>query len=101
VRISYAQVKRYETKGAQPPAEVLKKLTDALDNTVDFLINGNTDEKAASTYNDAELLQQFQAVEQMDEEDTNTVKRLIDAFLPKGRFSSWHFKRKINCLLSS
>ncbi len=55
VGISYAQPGRYETKGARPPAEVLKKLADALDTTVDFLINGNTDEKATSTLKDAEL----------------------------------------------
>jgi transcriptional regulator with XRE-family HTH domain len=83
VGISYAQVGRYETKGAQPPAEVLKKLADALDTTVDFLINGNTDEKAASTLKDAELLQHFRAVEQMDEDDKSTVKKLIDAFITK------------------
>ena len=57
VGISYAQIGRNETKGAQPPAEVLKKLAVALDTTVDFLINGNTDEKADSTLKDAELLQ--------------------------------------------
>lgn len=83
VGISYAQVGRYETKGAQPPAEVLRKIADALDTTVDFLINGDTDEKAVSALKDAELLQQFRAVEQMDEEDKVTVKRLIDAFITK------------------
>jgi len=83
VGISYAQVGRYETKGAQPPAEVLKKIADALDTTVDYLINGDTDEKALSTLRDAELLQQFRAVEQMDEEDKVTVKKLIDAFITK------------------
>ena len=83
VGISYAQVGRYETKGAQPPAEVLKKIADALNTTVDYLINGDTDEKAVSTLKDAELLQQFRAVEQMDEEDKVTVKKLIDAFITK------------------
>ena len=83
VGISYAQIGRYETKGAQPPAEVLKKIADALDTTVDYLINGDTDEKALSTLKDAELLQQFRAVEQMDEEDKVTVKKLIDAFITK------------------
>ncbi len=83
VGISYAQVGRYETKGAQPPAEVLKKIADALDTTVDYLISGDTDEKAVSTLKDAELLQQFRAVEQMDEDDKMTVKKLIDAFITK------------------
>jgi transcriptional regulator with XRE-family HTH domain len=83
VGISYAQIGRYETKGAQPPAEVLKKIADALDTTVDYLISGDTDEKAVSTLKDAELLQQFRAVEQMDEDDKGTVKKLIDAFITK------------------
>ena len=83
VGISYAQIGWYETKGAQPPAEVLKKIADALETTVDYLINGDTDEKAVSTLKDAELLQQFRAVEQMDEDDKGTVKKLIDAFITK------------------
>lgn len=81
--ISYAQVGRYEIKGAQPPAEVVKKIADALDTTVDFLISGDTDEKAASALKDAELLQQFRAVEQMDDDDKHTIKKLIDAFITK------------------
>jgi transcriptional regulator with XRE-family HTH domain len=85
VGISYAQIGRYETKNTQPPAEVLKKIADALDTTVDFLISGDTDEKAMSTLKDAELLQQFKAVEQMDEDDRNVVKKLIDAFITKAK----------------
>ena len=72
-----------KTLASLPPAEVLKKIADALDTTVDYLINGDTDEKAMSTLKDAELLQQFRAVEQMNEEDKVTVKKLIDAFITK------------------
>lgn len=85
VGISYAQIGRYETKDTQPPAEVLKKIADALDTTVDFLISGDTDEKAKSALKDSELLQQFKAVEQMNDEDRSVVKRLIDAFITKGK----------------
>lgn len=67
----------------QPPAEVLKKIADTLETTVDYLISGDTDEKAALALKDAELLQQFRAVEQMDEDDKGTVKKLIDAFITK------------------
>jgi len=83
--ISYAQIGRYETKGTQPPAEVLRKIADALDTTVDYLINGATDEKAKTTLKDSELLQQFKAIEQMSEDDKQVVKKLIDAFITKGR----------------
>jgi transcriptional regulator with XRE-family HTH domain len=47
----------------QPPVEVLKKIADALDTTVDYLINGDTDEKVKSSLKDIELMQQFKVVE--------------------------------------
>jgi len=83
--ISYAQIGRYETKNTQPPAEVLKKIADTLDTTVDYLINGDTGEKAKSALKDIELLQQFKAVEQMNEADRTVIKKLIDAFITKAK----------------
>jgi transcriptional regulator with XRE-family HTH domain len=85
VGISYAQIGRYETKNTQPPAEVLKNIADALDTTVDFLISGDTNEKAKSTLKDSELLQQFKAVEQMNDDDRTVIKKLIDAFITKAK----------------
>lgn len=49
----------------------------------DFLIYGTSDEKAKSRLTDAELLNQFKAIEGMDEDDKNVVKKLIDAFITK------------------
>jgi transcriptional regulator with XRE-family HTH domain len=81
VGLSYAQIGRYETKGSQPPAEVLNKLAETLDTTVDYLINGDTNEKAKSTLKDAELLQQFKAVEQLNDDDRSVIKKVIGAFI--------------------
>jgi transcriptional regulator with XRE-family HTH domain len=83
VGVSYAQIGRYEIKGAQPPAEVLKKIAGVLGTSVDYLVSGDSDEKARSTLNDAELLQQFKAVQQMDDEDKRVIKTMIDAFITK------------------
>lgn len=69
VGISYAQVSRYETKGAQPPAEVLSKLAQTLNPSVDFIIHGNAHEKATATLNDAKLINYFKEVEKMPEEE--------------------------------
>lgn len=85
VGVSYAQLGRYETKGTQPPAEVLKKIAEALGTTVDYLISGDKDEKAQATLRDAELLQQFRAVEQMNEKDKSTIKDIIDAFIKRSK----------------
>lgn len=83
VGISYAQIGRYETKGSQPPAETLKKIADALGVSPDFLIYGTSDEKAKTKLTDADLINQFKAIENMDEEDKNVIKKLIDAFITK------------------
>jgi transcriptional regulator with XRE-family HTH domain len=85
VGVSYAQIGRYEIKGAQPAADILKNIADALDTTSDYLMNGSKDDKAVATLNDNELLQQFKEVDQMNKEDKETVKKLIDAFITKAK----------------
>lgn len=81
VGISYAQIGRYETKDAQPPAEVLKNIADALDTTVDYLLNGNTGDKASAALQDAELIRYFKEIETMPAEDKNALLRVIAAFI--------------------
>lgn len=57
--VSYAQIGRYETKGAQPPAEVLKALATALDTTVYYLLSGSADDRAKDSLTDAEVIRYF------------------------------------------
>lgn len=81
VGVSYAQVGRYETKGAQPPAAALKKIADALDTTVDFLINGSNDDKARASLSDAEVIRYFKEVDNLPAEDKSALLRVIAGFL--------------------
>ena len=83
VKISYPQMSRYEVKDVQPPADVLKKLSDALGTSVDYLLFGDKSSKVKAALSDNELLEQFKAVELLDDQDKRTVKTLIDAFLAK------------------
>lgn len=53
--------------------------------TIDYLINGNIEEKAKASLKDSELLQQFKEVEKMNDDDRLTVKKLIDAFITKAK----------------
>ncbi|MDO9256264.1 MAG: hypothetical protein Q7U54_12180 [Bacteroidales bacterium] len=46
-----------------------------LNTSVDFLINGNTSEKAQATLKDTDLLQQFKAVDLMPDEDKQVIKK--------------------------
>lgn len=71
--------------GRQIPfrSETLKKIADALGVSPDFLIYDIADDRAKTRLNDAELINQFKAIESMDEEDKNVIKKLIDAFIAK------------------
>jgi transcriptional regulator with XRE-family HTH domain len=85
VGIHYTQIGRYETKGAQPAADILSKLANALGVSSDFLTNGTSDDLAESSLADKELLNQFKAIEKMNNNDKNVIKTLIDAFITKGK----------------
>lgn len=47
--------------------------------------NRITSEKAQATLKDTDLLQQFKAVDLMPDEDKQVIKKLIDAFITKGK----------------
>lgn len=83
INISLPQLVRYETKEVQPTADTLKHLSNVFGVSIDFLVNGNLDEKAESTLSNSKLLQHFKAVEKMNNEDKSVVLRLIDAFITK------------------
>ena len=83
VDISYPQMSRYEIKDVQPPADVLKRLAEVFGVSIDYLVNGSLNDKADSSLDDNELLQQFKEVEQMNDDDRGTIKKLIDAFITK------------------
>lgn len=81
VGVSYAQVGRYETKDSQPPAQVLKKIAEALDTTVDFLLSGNTEDKAKASLQDAEVIRYFKEVDILPQEDKSALIRVIAGFI--------------------
>lgn len=83
VGVSYPQMSRYEIKGVQPPADVIKKISDVFGTTVDYLVSGATDDKAKASLKDTELLNQFMAIETMPDNDKTIIKTLIDAFITK------------------
>ena len=88
IGMTYVQIGRYEKRGAVPSAGVLNKLADALNTTTDYLMNGNTEEKAKASLKDSELLQQFKAVEELDDQDKSTIKDIIDAFVKRSRLKN-------------
>jgi transcriptional regulator with XRE-family HTH domain len=79
--VSYAQVGRYETNGSKPPAEVLKNIAEALDTRIDFLINGDVNNKANNPLNDAEVIRYFKEVDALPRDDKSALIRVIAGFI--------------------
>jgi transcriptional regulator with XRE-family HTH domain len=82
-KVSKAQMNRYVNHGTQPQGDILNKISTALGTSVDFLLNGKTDEKAKAMIKNNELLNQFKAVESMTDKDRNIISELISAFIAK------------------
>lgn len=87
IDISLTQLQRYENKGVQPPADVLKKLADIFNTSIDFLVYGDLEQKAKQTIKDNELLLLFKAVEELNAKDKTTIKDIIDAFVKRSKLS--------------
>jgi transcriptional regulator with XRE-family HTH domain len=81
IGVSKSQMIRYENKGVQPPADVLNKIADIFTTSIDFLINGDTQEKAKATLKNNTLLQQFKDVENLPEEEQKTVIKFLGAYI--------------------
>lgn len=81
--ITQAQISRYEHGESNPSAEATKRLANALNVTVGYLIEGTSQDIAEEQFSDRSLLEQFRKIEQMDEREREVVKIFLDAFIAK------------------
>lgn len=68
---------RYERGLSKPSAQTLEKLADTFGVSSDYLISGTIADKAKNALSDKELLNIFQDLEKLKEEDQNFVKLVI------------------------
>jgi transcriptional regulator with XRE-family HTH domain len=81
VAIHHSQIGRYEKGEASPSAEVLKKMGNALNVSTDYLMNGTTADLAAENIQDKTLINQFNRISELSQDNKTVVSKLIDAFL--------------------
>jgi transcriptional regulator with XRE-family HTH domain len=81
--VHYTNIGKYERGDATPSASVLNRISQALELSPDYLINGTLNDKANNTIRDEELLLQFKKVEKLPENKKELVKEFLDAFLFK------------------
>jgi transcriptional regulator with XRE-family HTH domain len=81
VKISKSMMNRYETKGVQPPADVINNIASALNTSVDFLINGEADEKAKATLQNTELLNTLKEIDVMPKKEQSILLHYVNAYI--------------------
>lgn len=81
--LHYTQIGRYEKGKSMPSSDVLSKFAEIFSISIDFLLEGSSDDVAQSQINDRDLLKQFKEIESLSEKDKETVKIFLDAFITK------------------
>lgn len=65
----------------QPPANIMNLLAEHLGTSVDYLINGDKTKKAKATIKNADLLQKFNEVYALPEDEQNVIVKIISAYV--------------------
>jgi len=81
IEVSHTQLTRYESKNVQPPADVLQRLSEIFDISIDYLVNGNQSDKVEQTLKDAELIKNFKQLDQLPEEEKKSILRVLNALI--------------------
>ena len=82
-QVHYSHIGRYERGQSKPSTDTLRLLADALGVSSDYLLDGSTSQAAKATFEDRDLLRQFQELQSLNDDDKRIVKTLIDAFLAR------------------
>jgi transcriptional regulator with XRE-family HTH domain len=91
VGIHGRHVGKYEIGRAMPNAGTVVKLAQLLDVSIDYLLRDDLEREASTgttALRDRGLLSQFEAVEQMSDDDRHVISSLIDAYIKKQRIEA-------------
>ena len=80
------QFSRYERGQSVPSIEVVQKIADALEVSIDQIVYGDQDNKAEQSISDRELLSMFKKVQLLSERQKETVKDFLSSFILKSDF---------------
>ncbi len=78
-------VSKYENERIVPTADTLKKIAQALHVSADYLIFENVPKEGKAELKDLELFTMFKEVEDMGDNERETIKNIIDAMIVKSK----------------
>ena len=81
--VAISQIRRYEADKSSPTLDVVTRLARALGVSLDELAFDKTTGVAASKLMDRELLEQFEMISALDEDERQAVKRILEGVIVK------------------
>lgn len=81
--VAISQIRRYEADKSSPTLEVITRLAKALGVSIDELVFDKATGIAASRIMDRELLEQFEMVCSLEEEEREAVKKILEGIIVK------------------
>jgi transcriptional regulator with XRE-family HTH domain len=81
--VAISQIRRYEADKSSPTLDVVTRLARALGVSLDELVFDKATGVAAGKIMDRELLEQFEMVSALDEEERQAVKRILEGVIVK------------------
>ncbi|MGD0884077.1 MAG: RstR family transcriptional repressor [Thermodesulfovibrionales bacterium] len=81
--VAISQIRRYEADKSSPTLDVITRLAKALGVSIDELVFDKATGIAASKIMDRELLEQFEMVSALDEDEREAVKKILEGVIVK------------------
>ena len=82
------RISKYENNINLPTTETLIKIADYFNVSLDYLAKTETDNMATTPIRDKKLLQQFEEVDRLSDDEKEHIKYLIQSVLDKNRFKN-------------
>lgn len=87
VGTSGAIIGRYERDEMNPSVDMAAKIADALEVSLDYLV-GNT----GALVKDKKMVYRLELLEKINDDDRNTILKVVDSFLKDAQMHSTHLK---------
>ena len=89
IEVNPAQYGRVENSKVEPTLKTLLKIADALGVSLDDLVKGKDDPMKDIEVKDKSLLDKVKLIDQLPDDEKNTVLKVIDMALTKSKFKEF------------
>lgn len=93
--IHQKQISAYERGRNVPSTEVLMKIADIFDVSLDYLASEVQGKPAKVNIKDKELLRRLEDIDKLNKKDKGTVIEILDTFIMKNKFQSIAVQKEV------